>query len=409
MQAARAPRLEPAAPADSAAARNAWPCSPSAARAARRQLGRPPRAPPRHRELVAAGAQPPACVRAPRGCSAVLAHQPLDHRQALFHAVERQLTAQLRAQSPAVRDLARTALAVGAPGSRPGRRTRSPARAARSPRTSSRGIGPEIASSSALAPAMRIATPEASPASGASASAAAPPTAQQRIEGRRRRSRTPRQQHLVILASSGRRRRSPRARTRAGRARARAPRRARAASRPLLQGGPAGERLGARSRRAAWSDPHSSSRICICSPKSSACGARAARRRTSAPRRRRAGPRRSPSGPFGIGARAPSPPTPCAPGRSPRRRAGGRSRSCLRSLLGKDREPPRHRPPAPRAARSPCASAPAWRSRSSAWASTVLPHPVAPVSTFNPEQALDGPARSAADSRHAAPTARPQV
>ena len=69
-----------------------------------------------------------------------------------------------------------------------------------------------------------------------------------------------------------------------------------------------------------------------------------------------------------------------------------RSPSSARSPLGQRRRRPRRRPRPRPGARSPAARAPP-SSRSSAWASTVLPAPVSPVSTFRP-----GASRSCARS-----------
>ena len=95
-----------------------------------------------------------------------------------------------------------------------------------------------------------------------------------------------------------------------------------------------------------------------------------------------------------------------ARGRSPAHPVAGTGAQTLRELLaerlGQTRRPPRRRPRSRPGARSPAPRAAPASSRSSACASTVLPAPVSPVSTFSPGPAAAGRARSAAGSRRSA-------
>ena len=185
----------------------------------------------------------------------------------------------------------------------------------------------------------------------------------------------------------GRLPRSPRSRTRGSRGRAPARRAGRASppARARSRGPPPG---GARTRSARSGAPRRRTRPgSRAAPRPpSACGARAGRRRPPAARRPRAAPARTRSGPAGTsasgrraprGGRAPAParragcarPARPAPG-PPRAPAGGSKTPSTYASSAPGRTMPRRGlPPS---------------SRSSAWASIVLPAPVSPVIAFRP-------------------------
>ena len=273
--------------------------------------------------------------------------------------------------------------------------------ARRSASASSSGSTPDTPPARPSASASSAAAPAASP-SGAIASA--PPPAAATSASSRAQPLPLGQQALAVLLGWGPAPRSPRSRSASrSRSRSRVPARSRSSSSSRSSRARGGVRLGQpacagpgargrRSRRAARAAPRPAvSRRCSCWPKKATSRPPSSRRSAAVAERpctnARVRPvRADPAGQHDLPAtRRPSSsrPAPLAQVRRARApRAGPRAA----------RTPPRRRPPARPGGRCPGRGLPP-SSRSSAWASTVLPAPVSPVIAASP-----GPGRSSARS-----------